>query len=246
MESRRRIKEQMNKRKPDDEFALINLSFLRADGADVVVWCPESRNAVATQHPSRRSLQPAEPPAVRETPKPKTEPPGVAPAETAQQPAEHHFTIFYGDTGHSYDSIFGDHLATAKEVVVEDPYVRLTHQVNNFVRFCETAIRRGSIKKISLVTSFDDEEQRRNVEAKLSDLAQSLLDFDVVLEWKVNPTLHDREIRLDSGWVVKIGRGLDIYQKPQSWFELGASDLNLRKCLETKVDIFRVNSGTGK
>lgn len=51
--------------------------------------------------------------------------------------------------------------------------------------------------------------------------------------------LHDREIRIDNGWVVKIGRGLDIYQRPLSKFEIGSSDLLLRKCLETKVDIYR-------
>ena len=55
-------------------------------------------------------------------------------------------------------------------------------------------------------------------------------------------TLHDRTIRLDNGWVVKIGRGLDFYQKPQSWFELGSNDLALRRCLETMVDIFRVET----
>jgi len=32
---------------------------------------------------------------------------------------------------------------------------------------------------------------------------------------------------------------LDFYQRPQSWFEVGANDLSLRKCLETKVDIFK-------
>jgi hypothetical protein len=37
----------------------------------------------------------------------------------------------------------------------------------------------------------------------------------------------------------KIGRGLDFYQKPGGWYEVGANDLSLRKCLETKVDIFR-------
>src|SRR6266571_1760103 len=248
VECRRRIKEQMNKRKPDDEFARINLSFLRADGAEAIVWCPESRTAVATQQPSRRTLQTDEQSNVRETLRPKAEKQAASPiatVEPAAELAEKHFTIFYGDTGYSYDSMLGDYLATAKEMVVEDPYVRLSHQVNNFVRLCETAVRRGTIKKISLVTSFEDEEQRRDVEANLADLAQSLLEFDVVMEWKIKDAIHDREIRLDNGWVVKIGRGLDIYQKPQSWFELGASDLNLRKCLETKVDIFRVKSSTG-
>ena len=70
-------------------------------------------------------------------------------------------------------------------------------------------------------------------------LRQSLLEQDVELEINVNPNLHDREIRLDNGWVIKIGRGLDFYQRPSSWFEIGAMDMSLRKCLETKVDIFR-------
>lgn len=70
------------------------------------------------------------------------------------------------------------------------------------------------------------------------ELKQSLLEQDVELDVKLNPNIHDREIRLDNGWVIKIGRGLDFYQKPVSWFEVGANDLNLRKCLETKADIF--------
>ena len=56
---------------------------------------------------------------------------------------------------------------------------------------------------------------------------------------RINPSMHDREVRLGNGWVIKIGRGLDFYQKPNGWFEIGAHELSLRKCLETKVDIFR-------
>lgn len=49
-----------------------------------------------------------------------------------------------------------------------------------------------------------------------------------------------REIRRDNGWLIKIGRGLDFYQKPASWYEIGVDDLALRRCLETKVDLFWV------
>ena len=38
IEGRRRVKEQLNKRKPDDEFAQINLSFLRSNGEERVVY----------------------------------------------------------------------------------------------------------------------------------------------------------------------------------------------------------------
>jgi len=259
MECRRRVKEQMNKRKPDDEFARINLSYLKASGEEVVVFCPESKDAPATQEPARRRLnqadeQPTEAvevkpavqaaPAAQETPAVST-PVSPAPASTSVGPLpvelkEQHFTILYGDTGHSYESIIGPYLQGAKSVVIEDPYIRLQHQIQNFVRFCETVLKAGTIKKISLVTGYDDKTQLAEIAEKLDELKQSLLELDVELDVQLNPNLHDREIRIDNGWVIKIGRGLDFYQKPGGWFEVGANDLSLRKCLETKVDIFRV------
>ena len=93
VECRRRIKEQMNKRKPDDEFARINLSYYRADGTEVMVFCPESQGAIATQQPFRRHLGsespeaeitaaagPPVPPVAVRTPRTAPETPGGAPA----------------------------------------------------------------------------------------------------------------------------------------------------------------------
>jgi ATP-dependent Lon protease len=242
IECRRRVKEQMNKRKPDDEFAHINLSFFKSSGDEVVVFCPESKDAAATQQPVRRQLA-----KIAETestaqipPKPDLEESSVslAVAETIEL-KEQHISILYGDTGYSYESIMAPYLRGAKGLVIEDPYIRLPHQIHNFVRFCETALKGGTIKKISLITSYDDKTQLAEMEAKFDELKQSLLELDVELEVKLNTQLHDREIRLDNGWVIKIGRGLDFYQKPGGWFEVGVHDLSLRKCLETKVDIFR-------
>ncbi len=258
-ECRRRVKEQMNKRKPDDEFARINLSYFKASGEEVVVFCPESKDAPATQEPARRRLnqtdgQPTEAvevqptaqaaPAALETPAGPT-PGSPAPASIAVGPSpielkEQHFTILYGDTGYSYESILGPYLQGAKSVVIEDPYIRLQHQIQNFVRFCETVLKAGTVKKISLITGYDDKTQLADIAEMLDELKQSLLELDVELEVKLNPNMHDREIRIDNGWVIKIGRGLDFFQKPGGWFEVGVNDLSLRKCLETKVDIFRV------
>ena len=145
----------------------------------------------------------------------------------------------YGDIGFSYESIMGPYLQGAKAVIIEDPYIRLQHQIQNFVRFCETVLRATTIKKICLITGYDDKTQLAEIAEKMEELKQSLLDLDVELEVKLNPNIHDREIRIDNGWTIKIGRGLDFYQKPAGWFEVGVSDMNLRKCLETKVDIFK-------
>lgn len=43
--------------------------------------------------------------------------------------------------------------------------------------------------------------------------------------------------RLNTGWVIKIGRGLDIY-KSCNKFSIGSWDYDLRPCHETTVDIF--------
>lgn len=253
-ECRRRVKEQMNKRKPDDEFARIGLSYFRASGEEVVVFCPESKDAIATQEPARRRLrqseaqpiEPAEPSPVQQAahaeptaPQAATSVSAVAAPAPSTDPKEQHFSILYGDTGYSYESIMGPYLQGAKAVVIEDPYIRLQHQIQNFVRFCETVLKAGTVKKISLITGHDDKTPLAEMAEKLEELKQSLLELDVELEVKLNPNIHDREIRLDNGWIIKIGRGLDFYQKPSGWFEVGAHDLNLRKCLETKVDIFR-------
>ena len=253
-ECRRRVKEQMNKRKPDDEFARINLSYFKASGEEVVVFCPESKNAPARQEPARRRLsqQPSGTVEVQPIGQPEpifaTEfvaaPLAITPTPAVVTPStvelkEQHFNILYGDTGYSYESIIGPYLQGAKTIVIEDPYIRLQHQIQNFVRFCEMVLKLSVVKKISLITGYDDKTQLADIAEKLDELKQSLLEQDVELEVKLNPNIHDREIRLDNGWVIKIGRGLDFYQKPGGWFEVGANDLSLRKCLETKVDIFR-------
>ena len=265
VESRRRIKEQMNKRKPDDEFANIDLSYFTADGKEIIVYCPESKNIKATQQPKRKSLDidfddaaddqnedKAKAAEEEKAESPETELPVDVPEpvieekvnETEPEPdlpdlKEQHYTVFYGDIGFSYESIIGLYLKGAKEITVEDPYIRATHQIQNFIRFCETIVKHATIRKINLITSYDDKTNISEMRDNLEELKQSLLEIDIILDIKIDPNMHDREILIDNGWIIKIGRGLDFYQKPDSWFEIGVNDLSLRKCLETKVDIFK-------
>jgi ATP-dependent Lon protease len=213
---------------------------------------------VATQDPARRKLNSFDPRDDQASAPPKSptanyvssseatavitggEHPATIQEPSQYVPKEKHFSILYGDTGYSYESILSPYICNAKTVVIEDPYIRQPHQISNFVRFCETLVKAGTIRRITLITSHDDKTQLAEMAEKLEELKQSLLEIDIELEVRLNPNIHDREIRFDNGWIIKIGRGLDFYQKPSSWFEVGAHDLNLRKCLETKVDIFRV------
>jgi ATP-dependent Lon protease len=157
----------------------------------------------------------------------------------SERPEERHYTIAYGDTGHSYDTIFGPYLPGATTVTVEDPYIRSGHQIANFVRFCEAVVKAATVRKVRLISSYDQHTDLAALNEKLDELKQSLLEYDVALEVNLNENLHDREVILDNGWIVKIGRGLDFYQKPEGWSSVGATDLSLRRCLETKVDVYR-------
>lgn len=152
--------------------------------------------------------------------------------------------IAANSAGHSYSSLFGrfiDDKLTSVEI--EDPYIRSIHQVYNFLRFCELLVRKkSSLKRILLITSLDDDHNAQGGQRqRLDQIRQSLQKFDVQLSIQFSQTLHDREIRFDNGWVIKIGRGLDIY-KPTDKFSIGYCDYDLRPCHETTVDIFHTNA----
>ena len=241
--------------------------FIDRGGVERVVFCPESVGSSATLSPGRGSI--AEAPedggpksgAIKLAAKPAAMPDqamvtataspgagaaaraatgGPAASEVESGPKERHFRIFYGDTGCSYESLFGDVLKGAKSVELEDPYIRSPHQCQNFTRFCELVAKIGAAERIKLITGTDDPAQKREAAERFDSLKESMANFGIVFEYKFADNLHDREVRLSNGWRIKIGRGLDIYQKPESWFSIGAHDLTLRPCLETMVDVFRV------
>ncbi|CAL4119885.1 unnamed protein product [Meganyctiphanes norvegica] len=145
-----------------------------------------------------------------------------------------------GDTNYSYSTIFGPLIdSTLTKVEVEDPYIRAGHQIHNFLRLSELLVRKApSLKIISLYTSQDSNpESGRSQEAHLKEIQQSLQKQNIKLQYSFSGTLHDREIRFDNGWVIKIGRGLDYFQNVGR-FSIGYSDFDLRPCHKTTIDIF--------
>ena len=49
----------------------------------------------------------------------------------------------------------------------------------------------------------------------LSELQESLTHHNITLSITYSTTLHDREIQFSNGWIVRIGRGLDYFQRPK-------------------------------
>lgn len=237
IEGRRRVKEQMNKRKPDDEFALINLSYFKADGTEEVVFCKESQHSKATQNP--RKMEEVD--LIEQKPLIEEEviPANIIIKETKLE--EKRIKIHYGDVGYSYETVFGPYLQGVERIVVEDPYIRQNHQISNFVKFCELAVKVGDVKHIKLITSYDDEYQKEQNAYSFDQLANSLYENNIELEVEFSNTIHDRQILLSTGWRVILGRGIDYFQSlAGNYFQIGTNDQDLRPCLETNIDFVKV------
>ena len=140
-----------------------------------------------------------------------------------------------GDTGYSYQNIFGDYLKGAHKIYITDPYVRLDYQIRNFIAF--TSILDSSAGEITLhlITSAEDNYQQDVIERKLTEFSTSLSNHGIKFAFEFDPAVHDRKIHLDNGWRIYPGRGLDIFQKPESKFELSEIDQTKRICRETDV-----------
>ncbi|XP_006870812.1 PREDICTED: MIT domain-containing protein 1 [Chrysochloris asiatica] len=165
--------------------------------------------------------------------------------DQVKEDGKHHKQIKIEEnaTGFSYESLFQEYLnETVTEVWIEDAYIRQTHQLYNFLRFCELIIKRScNIKTIHLLTSLDNGNVKIEQINALEQIKGSLRNHGVLLELEYSSSIHDREIRLNNGWIIKIGRGLDYFKHPKGKFSLGYCDFDLRPCHETTVDIFHTN-----
>ncbi|KAF5286334.1 hypothetical protein FQA39_LY04232 [Lamprigera yunnana] len=142
--------------------------------------------------------------------------------------------------GHSYNTVFARFLdEDINKIKIEDPYVRTHHQCQNFVRFCELIVQKcPNLKIIELLTGGGGDEQIK----WLNEIKSSLFKMRITLSITFSTTLHDRQIILNTGWIIKIGRGLDYFKAPENKFCLGVFDLDLRPCFETTIDIFHSNT----
>ena len=239
MEGRRRVKEQLNKRKPDEEYAGINMSYVNGRGEKIVVWCPESRYSLATQDPRKtgeideESLKEPEIPVTSYTTVTETRTESLIP----QGPQPKNLDIRHGDTGYSYDNLFAAYLDGAKEIELQEPYLTNGYQLQNLTRFAETVVKVGTCKSFKLTTKIcETVEEVQKVQEGLDQLKAALADVGVDFEYTFSDGIHARYIMTDTGWNISLDRGLHIYQPvAKNYYLMGYYDLDLRPCKETKI-----------
>ncbi|MBN2643518.1 MAG: hypothetical protein JXR78_17840 [Victivallales bacterium] len=81
-----------------------------------------------------------------------------------------------------------------------------------------------------MVTGSDSPEQEVELAADYDDLQSSLSSRGIKLSYSFDGNIHDRYIQN-----INLGRGLDIYQKPQGRFTLGTVDQTKHRCKGTII-----------
>jgi ATP-dependent Lon protease len=164
------------------------------------------------------------------------------PLSPDRKPIETTLDIAEGRKGISYVKLFSPYLVGAGSIKLVDPYIRYDYQIHNFLNFCECLVPTQGKLELALITGSDSGEQERIISAKFDELKGSLEQDHIYFNYSFQRDLHDRWIETDTGWRIVLGRGLDIFQKPEGKFTLGFVDQTKRRCKATTITYLRKGS----
>ncbi len=159
----------------------------------------------------------------------------VDPLSSSRKPVDTVIDIREGQKGISYAKLFLPYLQGAKEIKIIDPYLRYQYQIRNFFNFCECASPAQGKLKIHLLAGADSNEEEVTLSAEYQELKDTLEQERVELTFDFDRNQHDRSVRTDTGWTITLGRGLDIFKKPEGRFNLGFVDQTKRECKATTI-----------
>ncbi|HEY4196504.1 MAG TPA: MIT C-terminal domain-containing protein, partial [Mucilaginibacter sp.] len=156
--------------------------------------------------------------------------------------AEGQFLIRDNQSGISYLALFGRYLAGAGSITVKDPFIRMGHQMRNFMELCAVVAHTKADDQevnVHLVTN-NVEEYLQDALQSFKEMADSLEESGIYLTYEFDSSLHDRSIVTDTGWKVVLGRGLDIFQKSRGRFDISEFDQEKRLCKACEITYLKV------
>jgi len=228
MESRKRIKDQLIRM--DETYEEVDFYYVdKQSGKKTYVETLENENYgyAKRKHEDKEET--------------KTEKPGTGSDDQKQVPEARQIIIRDNQTGISYKNLFGAYLKGATDIKLIDPYIRLPYQFKFLLEFC---VMLSEIKKeeeevsVHLVT-WNDEEHIKQSEENLYELSNAVEEIGINLTYEF-ADVHDRSITADNGWKIILGRGLDIFEKPEGRFDIGAINQERRQCKACEITILKV------
>lgn len=147
-------------------------------------------------------------------------------------------------TNISYDRLFGSYLEGATEFLIQDPYIRMPYQFRNFIELCSLIYKRNiDADKISVkLITWNDEQYMQHAIENIQDIKDSLDEINIDFTVEFKESAHDRYIIANNGWKIHLGRGLDIWQKINSRFDIKEVLQEKRKCKEFDIVVVANNN----
>lgn len=227
IENRKRVKDQL--RKMDETFEKVDFSFIdkatKKKSSVQTLEYIEHRELLGLEDDDEPMPEMVQTIASKEDPK------------EGLELSEGQKIIRDNQSGISFDMLFGAYLLGAKEITVTDPYIRLPYQLRNFMEFAKlVSLKKDELEevKLHLVTN-NNEEYIENSKEALQEMADSLESLGIIFTYKFVENTHDRSIVLDNGWKIVLGRGLDIFQKTNGWYDIAEYYQEKRLCKGCEV-----------
>ena len=154
----------------------------------------------------------------------------------------HQVIIKNNSTGFSYQNLFSDYMKGATDITLQDPYIRLPHQFENLFDFClmlEKNKKTDSSINLNVITWNENEYQMLS-KSKLEELKAGIKPYGINLDYRLEKH-HDRFIHANNGWKITLGRGLDIFEKPESQYSIAVKDQTKRKCRSCEMTYLKVD-----
>jgi len=156
------------------------------------------------------------------------------------QPQIRTVSIRENQTGISFKSLFGDYIRGAKEITIEDPYIRMPYQIRNVMEFISLVASQNETDEdihVHLITWNIEERTPDSIDA-FDEIQESLSDSGINFTYEFKD-FHDRKIITDTGWTISLGRGLDIFE-PRKGYSIEDYLQEKRRCKDFSVTYMRV------
>ena len=144
-------------------------------------------------------------------------------------------------TGIDYDYLFSECLEGAKEITLTDPYIVNKHQFFLLQKLLETCQEsQENVKNLSfhLVTGLAakdailSEAQQNKAFGVIKEIAKH---NNIKFTFERTNGLHDRSLKTDHGWNIKLGRGVDMFKPWREGDQMPKDELKLRKSRGTEI-----------
>lgn len=173
----------------------------------------------------------------------------AASSENTGSPTEnlqpHEIEIQEGQTGISYKKLFAPYMRGAKTITLNDTFIRASHQYRNLLEFMSVITTACDVNDLQFVLNTTNDQmapsEKIDQSKVLTEVADQASAIGLNMTWNIDNTLHDRSIVMDNGWKINLGRGLDIFQRPDSFRSLEMIVPEYRKCYRTTITYLKAD-----